>query len=66
MLSRYVRQLIFIQIVNALKLHFQGQIFESSTFGSSHVIIPKTATDGTNIAIANIESLIGIRLFGVC
>ena len=39
-----------------LDLHFKGQRFEWSTFGSSNVIISQTVTDCTNIAIANTES----------
>ena len=39
MLTRYVHVAIFVQILNALDLHFNGQRFESSTLGSSHVNI---------------------------
>ena len=44
---------IFIQIANVLDLHFQGQRIESSTLGSSNVIISQTVTVRSNIAIAN-------------
>ena len=44
---------IFMHIVNILDVHFQGQKFESSTLGSSYVIILQIVTDVTNIAIAN-------------
>ena len=44
--------LIFIQIVNFLDFHFQGKRFESSTLGSSYVIISQTVIDRANIAIA--------------
>ena len=36
-----------------LDVHFQAKRFDSSTFGSSHVIISRTVTDTTNIAVAN-------------
>ena len=52
MLTRYVRQPNFFQIVNFLDLHFQGQQFESSTSGSSYVIVSQTVTDRADIAIA--------------
>ena len=39
-----------------LELHFQGQIFESSTLGRSNMIISKAVTYRTNIAIANTDS----------
>ena len=48
----YVSQQIFSQIVCVLDLHFQGKRFESSTSGSSYVIISQTVTDRTNIAFA--------------
>ena len=56
MSTRYVRLPTFIQIINVLDLHFQGQRFESITLVSSQVIISKTVTDGTNIAISDTES----------
>ena len=45
--------LIFIQIVNVLDLHFQGQRFEARILGSSYVITLQMVTERTNIAIAN-------------
>ena len=45
---------IFIQIVDVVDFHFKSQRFESSTLGSSDVIILQTVTDRANIAIANI------------
>ena len=47
-LRRYLRPPIFILIVNVLDLHFQGQRFESSTFGSSNVMISQMVIDRTN------------------
>ena len=40
----------------SLTFNFQGQRFESSSLASSHVIISKTVTDRTNIAIAKTGS----------
>ena len=42
MLRHLVRTPIFIQIVKRLDLNFQGQRLESSTLGSSQVIISLT------------------------
>ena len=53
---------IFIRIVNVFDLHFQGQRRESSTLGSSYVIIPQTEADRTNIAIANTESHVTVSV----
>ena len=52
-LTMYVCLPIFIQNLNVLDVYFQGQIFESSTLGSSYVIISQTVTDRANITIAN-------------
>ena len=35
MLTKYFRLSIFIRILNVLDLHFQGQLFKSSTLASS-------------------------------
>ena len=48
MLTKYVRRQIFIKNLDVLGFHFQGQIFESSTLGSSYVIISQTVTDRIN------------------
>ena len=47
LLTTYLCLPIFIQIVSVLDLHFERQRFESSTFGSSHVIILKMMTGRT-------------------
>ena len=49
-------QPIFIQILNVLDLHYQGQRLESSTLGSEYVIISQTMTNIINIAIAKTEN----------
>ena len=62
MMTRYIQGSIFIQIINVLHLRFQCKKFESNTQGSSYVIILQTATDRTNIAIANRKSPMTFRL----
>ena len=53
MLRKYVHSSIFIQVVNVLDLHFQGQRLESSTLRSLYVVISQILTDKANIAVAN-------------
>ena len=58
MFTKYFLDPVFMQIVCILNLPFQDKIFELSTLGSSYVIILQTATDRTNISIANTERCI--------
>ena len=53
MFTRSICPPIFIQIVNVVDLHFEGQRFKSSILGNSNVIISQTVTNMTNIDIAN-------------
>ena len=55
-LTSYIRQPIFIQIINVLDLFFKGKTFESSTLESLYAIISQMVTDGTNITIFSTES----------
>ena len=51
-LARYYRLPIFVQIVDVLDLLFKRHIFESSTRGSSKVIISQTLTDRTKLILS--------------
>ena len=59
-LTRYIRQLTFIQMVNVLDLNFQDQRFKTNTLLSSYVIILQTVT--VLLLPRNRKSLTAIRL----
>ena len=63
MWKRYVHMPMFIQMVNVLDLHFQGQILESNTCASAYVKWTLVRTNYTTIPINKISR--GIRLCNV-
>ena len=61
--TRYVRRLIFIQILNVLDLHFQGQRFESNTLASAWVksMVFVVTTETTRTVYTNRDDVDGCQ-----